>query len=97
MNQFVSLSGRNNRTKGIMLLFLVCMAFMVFAMGIVRGKCITKGYELSRMVGTLESMRIDMEKIEADRSVIVSKEQLYPVAYRYGFIFRQEGKTFNVQ
>jgi TPP-dependent indolepyruvate ferredoxin oxidoreductase alpha subunit len=87
----------SSKVKGISLLFVVCALLMLSAMGIVRGKCVATGYELSRMANTLEALRIDMEKIESDRSVVASKEQLFNMANSRGFIFKEEGKAFNVK
>ncbi|MDR2884431.1 MAG: hypothetical protein LBV09_04925 [Deferribacteraceae bacterium] len=95
MRQVADKADRN--LKLLTILTIICAAFLVFSIGTVRTKCISKGYELSRLTDTLEERRISIERIEADRSAMVSKEKLYPIAAERGFILRQEGKTFNVQ
>ncbi len=98
MSNFSALNKkRGNHFKEMTLLFVVCVGIIVFAMGITRGRCISKGYDLSGMAAEIEQRRIRIERSEAARSAMLSKEVLFPLATDKGFILMQEGKTFNVQ
>ena len=83
--------------KEITLIFIICIGVVIFAMGIVRGRCISKGYALSNMAEEIERRKIRIDRYEASRSNMISKEILFPLAADKGFIFMEEGKTFNVQ
>lgn len=99
MANFSSLKNKkkSNRLKGATLLFLLTVCVLVFSMGIVRGKCISKGYTLSKMATEIENCRLQAERIESDRISMVNKETLFSLASEKGFILMQEGKTFNVE
>ena len=87
---------RNNHFKVTTLAFIVFVGFLVFTMGIIRGRCISEGYVLSNMAEEIEHRKILIDKCEASRSAMISKEILFTLAGRE-FIFMEEGKTFNVQ
>ena len=83
--------------KETTLFFVICVGIVLFATGIVRGRCISRGYDLSRMAEEIEQRRINTDKLETVRSAMISKEILFPLAADRGFILMQDGKTFNVQ
>ena len=98
MNNFEGLNKKRGVCfKELTLIFILCVGIIVFAMAIVRGRCISKGYDLSNMAAEIEQRRIRIEQYEVALSSMVSKEILFPLAADKGFIFMQEGKTFNVQ
>ncbi len=82
--------------KGATVFFALFLCGVLFTMGIIRGKCISKGYELSFMAQQIEDRRIELEKLEGTKLGYVNKEKLFPLASERGFIMMQEGKTFNV-
>ena len=88
---------KGNYFKEMTLLFVLCVGVILFAMGMVRGRCISKGYDLSRMTEEIEQRRVSIDKFEASRSAVISKEILFPLATDRGFVLMQDGKTFNVQ
>jgi hypothetical protein len=93
--------GRNNDEKswlkGVTLLFFLLLCAEVFALGIVRGKCISKGYELSTMAKQIEEKKLSLEVTESERLSYLNKDNLFSIAARKGFVLKQEGKTFNVE
>ncbi|MDR2869932.1 MAG: hypothetical protein LBV04_05750 [Deferribacteraceae bacterium] len=83
--------------KAITLMFVIVAVSLLFVTGIVRGQCISKGYELSALADSVEQQRIAMERAESSRSKILSKENLFLLANQKGFVMMSEGRTFNVQ
>ena len=83
--------------KAITFVFIVLSISLLFVTGLVRGQCIAKGYELSRLSGDVEQRRIAMERIDGNRPKILSKENLFALASQKGFVMMGEGRTYNVQ
>jgi hypothetical protein len=83
--------------KGVTLLFFLLLCAEVFALGIVRGKCISKGYELSAMTKQIEERKLSLEMAESERLNYLNKDKLFSIAAGKGFVLKQEGKTFNVE
>ncbi|MDR2400361.1 MAG: hypothetical protein LBD73_01760 [Deferribacteraceae bacterium] len=83
--------------KGVTLLFFLLLCAEVFAMGLVRGKCISKGYELSSLAKQIELKKLTLEVTEGERLNYISKDKLFSIAAQKGFVLKQEGKTFNVE
>lgn len=78
-------------------IFLVVAASILFAVSMVRGQCISKGYELSKKAALIDQKRLDIEKAEAESSILLGKERLFRLANERGFVYKQEGKTYNVE
>ncbi|MDR0454779.1 MAG: hypothetical protein LBH05_08215 [Deferribacteraceae bacterium] len=98
MNGFDVLNKKKgNFFKEITLLFVICVGIVLFATGVVRGRCISIGYDLSRMSEEIEQLRVRIDNSEASRSAVISKEILFQLATDSGFILMEDGKTFNVQ
>ncbi|MDR2105031.1 MAG: hypothetical protein LBP51_04670 [Deferribacteraceae bacterium] len=83
--------------RGATLLFFLLLCAEVFALGIVRGKCISKGYELSTLAKSIEVKKLAIESAESERLNYISKDKLFNIASQKGFVLKQEGKTFNVE
>ena len=82
--------------KEATVVFALVLSVLLFAMVIIRGQCINKGYELSGMASRIEEKRIDYESVEAERMRAYNKEHLFVLAAERGFVLMQEGKTYNV-
>jgi hypothetical protein len=88
---------RGGWLKPVTVLFFILLCAEVFTMGIVRGKCISKGYELSAMSKQIETRKLSLETVESERLNYISRDKLFSIAAQKGFVLKQEGKTFNVE
>ena len=78
-------------------IFAITLVILLFTMSIIRGQCISTGYELSKLTDDVEKRRIKIESLEALQARVLNKEALFNAATERGFILMNEGRTFNVQ
>lgn len=89
--------GKKKMSATATFIFLVMAASVLFAVSMVRGQCINKGYELSKKAALIGERKLDLERAEAESSVMLGKKRLFNMANERGFVYMQEGKTYNVE